>query len=100
MGRTRKSRVVVAEDRPLTPEEAEAAAAAAAYAASEADYAYYAEEEETGETAPAPSLAEAIAALEVCGDTTRAEAAATRSTRPAAKALPSIRTADVGGLGG
>lgn len=82
MGRARKSRVVVAEDRPLTPEEAEAAAAAAAYAASDADYAYYAEEEDADETAAAPSVAEAIAALEVCGDAERAAGAAAYHKAP------------------
>jgi len=75
MGRKRKQRVVVAEDRPLTEAEAQAAAEARAYAQSDAEYTQY---EELGEeeTLPPPSLDDAIAALECCGDAERAEGAA------------------------
>ena len=76
MGRKRGSRVIVAEDRPLTEAEAALAAEAAAYAASDADYTQY--EETTGEDdlGPPPTLAEAIAALEACGDAEKALGAA------------------------
>ncbi|MFD2172532.1 DNA alkylation repair protein [Rhodobacter lacus] len=75
MSRKRRSRVIIAEDRPMTEEEARLAAEAAAYAASDADYTQYsdAEEEHLG---PPPNLAEALAALEACGDAERAAAAA------------------------
>lgn len=76
MGRKRGTRVIVAEDRPLTEAEAALAAEAAAYAASDADYTQY--EETTGEDdlGPPPTLAEAIAALEACGDAEKAAGAA------------------------
>ena len=76
MGRKRGTRVIVAEDRPLTEAEAALAAEAAAYAASDADYTQY--EETTGEDdlGPPPTLAEAIAALEACGDAEKALGAA------------------------
>lgn len=76
MGRKRGTRVIVAEDRPLTEAEAALAAEAAAYAASDADYTQY--EETTGEDdlGPPPTLAEAIAALEACGDADKALGAA------------------------
>lgn len=75
MGRSRKSRVVVAEDRPMTEAEAQAAAEARAYAESDAEYAQYHELDEEA-PAPPPSLDEAIAALECCGDADRANDAA------------------------
>ena len=75
MGRKRKPRVVVAEDRPLTESEAQAAAEARAYAASDAEYTQY-EELDDEDTLPPPTLDEAIAALECCGDADRAAVAA------------------------
>lgn len=75
MGRSRKSRVVVAEDRPLTEAEERAAAEARAYAQSDAEYTQYQELDEE-ETTPPPTLEEAIAALECCGDAERAAGAA------------------------
>ncbi len=75
MGRKRKSRVVVAEDRPLTEAEAQAAAEARAYADSDAEYTQYEELDEEA-ALPPPSLEEAIAALECCGDAERAAGAA------------------------
>lgn len=76
MGRKRKSRVVVAEDRPLTEDEAQAAAEARTYADSDAEYTQYEELDEEA-ALPPPSLEEAIAALECCGDAERAAGAAT-----------------------
>ncbi|MBD3786055.1 MAG: DNA alkylation repair protein [Sphingomonadales bacterium] len=75
MGRKRKSRVVVAEDRPLTEAEEQAAAEARAYAQSDAEYTQYQELDES-DVAPPPTLDEAIAALECCGDAERAAGAA------------------------
>lgn len=76
MSRKRKSRVIVAEDRPLTEEEAQLARAAEAYAASDAEYTQYAEAEADEALAPPPSPAEALAALEACGDAEKAAGAA------------------------
>ncbi|SDF29670.1 DNA alkylation repair protein [Rhodobacter capsulatus] len=76
MGRKRGTRVIVAEDRPLTEEEAALAAEAAAYAASDADYTQYEEAAAADALGPPPSLAEAIAALEACGDAEKALGAA------------------------
>ncbi|WP_263298423.1 DNA alkylation repair protein [Rhodobacter sp. TJ_12] len=75
MGRKRRSRVIVAEDRPMTEEEARLAAEAAAYAASDAEYTQYAEAEEE-DLGPPPSVEEALATLESCGDAERAAGAA------------------------
>nr|WP_097081918.1 DNA alkylation repair protein [Rhodobacter sp. JA431] len=75
MARKRRSRVIVAEDRPMTEEEAQLAAEAAAYAASDAEYTQYAEAEEE-DLGPPPSVEEAIATLESCADAERAESAA------------------------
>jgi len=76
MSRKRRGKVIVAEDRPMTEDEARLAAEAAAYAASDADYTQYAEEEEAQDLGLPPSLAEAIAALEACGDAEKAAGAA------------------------
>ena len=76
MGRKRRGKVIVAEDRPLTEEEAALAAEAAAYAASDAAYTQYEEDPEAEDLGPPPTLAEAIAALEACGDAEKAAAAA------------------------
>ena len=76
MARKRGGRVIVAEDRPLTAEEAALAAAAAAYAASDADYTHYEEQAEAEDLGPPPTLAEAIAALDACGDAEKAAGAA------------------------
>ncbi|WP_110803820.1 DNA alkylation repair protein [Rhodobacter viridis] len=76
MARKRGSRVIVAEDRPLTAEESALAAEAAAYAASDAAYTQYEEEAEGDDLGPPPTLAEAIAALEACGDAEKAAGAA------------------------
>ncbi len=65
---------ITAKDLAPLPNEAELAAEAEAYAASDADYSFYDPEAETGsaDLGAAPSLADAIAALEVMGDETRA----------------------------
>jgi len=76
MGRKRKMRVIVAEDRPLTEEEARLAAEAAAYAASDTPYEHFTEAEEDDDLGPPPSAAEAIAALEAAGEPERVEGAA------------------------
>ena len=76
MGRKRRGKVIVAEDRPLTEEEAALAAEAAAYAASDAAYTQYEEDPEAEDLGPPPTLAEAIAALEACGDAEKAAGAA------------------------
>ncbi|MGD9918112.1 MAG: DNA alkylation repair protein [Paenirhodobacter sp.] len=76
MARSRKPKVIVAEDRPLTEEEARLAAEAAEYAASDADYEQYEEAEETEDLGPPPTPAEAIAALEACGEAEKAAGAA------------------------
>lgn len=76
MSRKRRAKVIVAEDRPLTEEEARLAAEAVAYATSDAAYEQYAEAEEAEDLGPPPSPAEAIAALEACGDAEKAEGAA------------------------
>ena len=75
MGRKRRGRVIVAEDRPLTEEEAQLAAEAAAYAASDAPYTQYAEAD-AEDAGPPPTLEEALAALAACGDAERAAGAA------------------------
>lgn len=76
MGRTRKPRIIAAADRPLTEAEAALEAEARAYAASDAEYEQYQELEEQSSCEPAPDLAEALAALEACGDAERAAGAA------------------------
>lgn len=76
MSRKRRAKVIVAEDRPLTEEEARLAAEAAAYAASDAAYEQYAEAEEAEDLGRPPTVEEAIAALEACGDAKKAEDAA------------------------
>lgn len=76
MARKRGAKVIVAEDRPLTEEEARLAAEAAAYAASDADYTQYEETVAEEDLGPPPTLAEAIAALEACGDAEKAAGAA------------------------
>jgi 3-methyladenine DNA glycosylase AlkD len=76
MGRTRKSRIITAEDRPLTEAEAELAAEARAYAESDAEYEQYHEPEAEEDLGPPPSVADAIAALECCGDADKAAGAA------------------------
>lgn len=75
MSRKRRARVIVAEDRPMTEEEARLAAEAAAYAASGAAYTQYSEAE-AEDLGPPPSVADALAALEACGDAGRAAGAA------------------------
>lgn len=60
----------------MTEEEARLAAAAAAYAASDADYEQYAEAEPDEALGPPPTPAEALAALEACGDAEKAAGAA------------------------
>jgi len=60
----------------MTEEEAQLAAEAAAYAASDADYAQYAEAEPDEALGPPPTPAEALAALEACGDAEKAAGAA------------------------
>ncbi len=76
MSRKRKSRVIAAEDRPLTEAEAQLAQEAAAYAASDAEYSQYSEPEPEEGPGAAPTLDEALAALEACGDAEKALAAA------------------------
>lgn len=79
MSRKRRAtggRVIVAEDRPLTEAEAQLAREAAAYAASDAEYSQYTEPEAAEGPGPAPTLAEALAALEACGDAEKAAGAA------------------------
>ena len=63
-----------ADHAPLPPDqEARLRAEAAAYAASDASYSSYVEApKEDAEMGPPPSPAEALAALEACGDATRA----------------------------
>ncbi|MCE5973001.1 DNA alkylation repair protein [Sinirhodobacter sp. WL0062] len=75
MGRKRKSRTIAAEDRPLTEEEAQLDAEARAYAASDAAYEQYHEGEDDDDLGAPPSVADAIAALETCGDADKAAGA-------------------------
>lgn len=82
MGRTRKPQMIrQTPDRPMTEDEERLAAEALAYAASDADYEQYAEVEEVEDFGPPPSVAEAIEALEACGDPAEAEAATAAGRR-------------------
>jgi len=77
MGRSRKPKLIrQGPEREMTAEEAQLAAEAAAYAASDAAYEQYAEPEAAEDLGPPPSVADAIAVLEACGDAGRAEGAA------------------------
>lgn len=77
MGRSRKPKLIrQGPEREMTAEEAQLAAEAAAYAASDAAYEQYAEPEAAEDLGPPPGVADAIAALEACGDAGRAEGAA------------------------
>lgn len=76
MSRKRRGRVIVAEDRPLSETEAQLAQEAAAYAASDAEYSQYTEPEAEEGPGAAPTLDEALGALEACGNAEKAAGAA------------------------
>ncbi len=60
------------EDRPMTEDEARLAAEALSYAASDAAYEQYQENAEDEDLGPAPTVTEALAALEASGDVDKA----------------------------